>query len=46
MNQVLSTIITIAVIAALVVGAIALGLKFFNTSTEEEEKAKGWDDER
>jgi len=46
MNQVLSTIITIAVIAALVVGAIALGLKFFNTSTEEEEKAKGWEDER
>jgi hypothetical protein len=46
MNEVLSTILTVAVIAALVVGAIALGLKFFNTSTEEEERAKGWDDER
>ena len=36
----------LALMLALVVGAIALGLKFFNTSTEEEEKAKGWEDER
>ncbi len=33
----MSTIITIAVVAVLVVGAIALGVKFFNTSVRDEE---------
>lgn len=36
--------ITIAVIALLAIGAIALGVKFFNTSVSEDEDAKGWDD--
>ena len=45
MNDVLRTILTIAVVAVLVVGAIALGVKFFNTSTNEEERGKGWDKE-
>ena len=44
MSDALRTILTIAGVAVLVVGAIALGLKFFNTSTSEEEKSKGWDD--
>lgn len=44
MGEVLRTILTIAVIAVLVIGAIALGLKFFNTSTKEEEHQKGWDE--
>jgi hypothetical protein len=35
-------VIGIAVAAVFIVGAIALGLKFFNTSVEEEEKEKGW----
>jgi hypothetical protein len=31
------------IVAVVVVGlAITLGLKFFNTSVEEEEKEKGW----
>jgi hypothetical protein len=37
------TLITIAIIAILIIGAIALGLKFFNTSVEEQEKDKDWD---
>lgn len=37
-------IITIAGVALLVIGAIALGLKFFNTSVEEQEHEKGWDE--
>ena len=45
MSEVLRTILTIGVIALLVIGAIALGLKFFNTSTAEEEHEKGWDKE-
>jgi hypothetical protein len=38
-------ILTIVVIALLVIGAIALGVKFFNTSVEEQEEGKGkdWD---
>ncbi len=35
-------VIGIAVAAVFIAGAIALGLKFFNTSIEEEEKEKGW----
>lgn len=31
-------ILTIVVIALLVIGAIALGVKFFNTSVEEQEQ--------
>jgi hypothetical protein len=37
------TLITIAVVALLIIGAMALGLKFFNTSVREEEEDKGWD---
>lgn len=44
MSDAIRLILTIAGIAVLVIGAIALGLKFFNTSTEEQEHAKGWDD--
>ncbi|MFN8170375.1 MAG: hypothetical protein U0R65_00745 [Candidatus Nanopelagicales bacterium] len=40
----LRTIITIAVIAVLVIGAGALGVKFFSTSVREEEDQRGWDD--
>ena len=36
-------IITIVVIALLAIGAIALGVKFFNTSVEEQEQGKDWD---
>jgi hypothetical protein len=39
----MSTLITIAVVALLVIGAIALGVKFFNTSVEDQEKDKNWD---
>lgn len=39
------TLITIAIIALLVIGAIALGLKFFSTSVREQEHERGWDDE-
>ena len=38
------TLITIAGIALLIVGAIALGLKFFSTSVSEQEDEKGWKD--
>jgi flagellar basal body-associated protein FliL len=37
------TLITIAIVALLVIGAIALGVKFFNTSVEEQEEEKGKD---
>lgn len=37
------TLITIGIFALLVIGAMALGLKFFNTSVEESEDEKGWD---
>ena len=36
--------ITIVVIVALTIGAIALGVKFFNTSVDEQEDQKGWKD--
>lgn len=38
------TLITIGLIGLLVIGAIALGVKFFSTSVHEEEDAKGWDE--
>lgn len=38
------TIIFIVVAAIVVIGAIALGLKFFNTSVSDEEDQKGWKD--
>ena len=37
-------ILTIAGVALLIIGAIALGLKFLNTSVEQEEEKKGWDE--
>lgn len=37
------TLLTIAVVAVLVIGAIALGMKFFNTSVREQEDERGWD---
>jgi hypothetical protein len=40
----MNVIITIAVAALLLVGAVALGLKFFNTSVKEQEHEKGWDE--
>ena len=40
----MNVILTIAAAAVLVVGAIALGLKFFNTSVEEQEQERGWDE--
>lgn len=38
------TIIFIVVAAIVVIGAIALGLKFFNTSVSDDEDQKGWKD--
>jgi hypothetical protein len=38
------TIIFIVVAAVVILGAIALGLKFFNTSVREGEDQKGWDE--
>jgi hypothetical protein len=32
------TLITIAIVALLVIGAIALGVKFFNTSVKDSER--------
>ena len=40
----MKTIIIIAGVALLAIGAIALGLKFFNTSVEEQEDERGWKD--
>ena len=37
------TLITIAIVALLVIGAIALGVKFFNNSVEDSERDKDWD---
>ncbi len=37
------TLITIAIIALLVIGAIALGVKFFNTSVDETERDRHGD---
>lgn len=38
----MNILVAIAIVAVFLVGAIALGMKFFNTSVEEEEKEKGW----
>ena len=38
------TLITIALVGLLVIGAIALGVKFFSTSVRDEEDSKGWDE--
>jgi hypothetical protein len=43
-RQHVRTIIVIAGVALLTIGAIALGLKFFNTSVKEQEDEKGWKD--
>lgn len=32
-----------AIVVALVIGAIALGVKFFDTSTKESEEGHNWD---
>ncbi len=40
----MKTLLTIAGVALLVIAAIALGLKFFNTSVSEQEDEKGWND--
>ncbi len=37
---------TIAIVGLLLIGAIALGMKFFNTSVREQEDERGWDDEK
>lgn len=37
------TLLTIAIVGLLVIGAIALGMKFFSTSVREEEEGMGWD---
>ncbi len=38
------TLITIAIIAILAMGAIALGVKFFSTSVREDEERQDWDE--
>ena len=38
------TLLTIGIIVVLVIGAIALGVKFFSTSVREEEDSRGWED--
>lgn len=40
----MSTILVIIGAAVLIIGAIALGMKFFNTSVEEQEDERGWKD--
>jgi flagellar basal body-associated protein FliL len=40
----MSLVLFIIVAAVLVVLAIVLGLKFFNTSVKQEEEQKGWDE--
>ena len=37
------TLITIAIVVLLVIGAIALGVKFFNTSVDETERERHGD---
>lgn len=37
-------ILSIIGLAILLIGAIALGTKFFNTSVREQEDRKGWDE--
>jgi len=43
-RSLMNIVITIVVIVALTIGAIALGVKFFNTSVDEQEDQKGWKD--
>lgn len=38
------TLITIAIIGLLVIGAIALGVKFFSTSVQDQENERHWDE--
>jgi hypothetical protein len=40
----MNVILTIAGAALLIVIAIALGLKFFNSSVKEQEHERGWDE--
>ena len=40
----MNTVIVIAGVVLLAIGAIALGLKFFDTSVQEQEDEKGWED--
>jgi len=37
-------LIFIVVAAILIIGAVTLGMKFFNTSVKQEEHEKGWDE--
>lgn len=39
----MNVVIGIAVAAVVIIGAIALGLKFFNTSVKEQEDERGWE---
>ena len=36
-------LVFIVIAAILIVGAVMLGMKFFNTSVSQEEHEKGWD---
>ena len=38
------TLITIALVGLLLIGAIALGVKFFSTSVREQEDERHWDE--
>lgn len=40
----MTTILTIIGAAVLLIGAIALGVKFFSTSVQEQEDERGWED--
>jgi nitrogen fixation-related uncharacterized protein len=40
----MNILVFIIVAAILIVGAIALGMKFFSTSVKQEEHEKGWDE--
>ncbi len=37
-------LITIAIIGLMIIGAIALGVKFFSTSVREQEDERNWDE--
>jgi len=38
------TLVTIAIVGLLVIGAIALGVKFFSTSVRDQEDERHWDE--
>lgn len=40
----MTTILTIIGAVILLIGAIALGVKFFNTSVHEQEDERGWEE--